>query len=196
MVRRNRKPSRPKRRVPRSISNNEIILHRRSVGSVAKTASDTGYAYNLNLSDFNASDILSLFSEYKIISMKVTHLLVTSPNAVASFPRLHIAPRGFSVTNPISRAEVLQYNGLSEFQFGPTAIRHTRRFVPYVWTDVVTTASGTGKRVDRSPWIATDSDTVRHNYAVTWIDRYNTTTDNTHTIELLIDVVLAVRGPR
>jgi hypothetical protein len=184
-----------KSRVPRSLADQQIVLHRRVIETVTKAAADAGYAYSLTLSDLNASDILSLFSEYKITSVTATHQLVNAPNNNATFPRLHIAPRGFSVTNPVNRNEVLQYNGLQQFQFGPAAISYKHKYVPYVWIDAVSTA-GTGKEVVRSPWIATDSDTVRHNYAVTWMDRYNTTTDPTHTIELLLDVVLIARKPR
>jgi hypothetical protein len=184
-----------KPRVPKSLADQQILLHRRVVSSVAKAAADGGFAYSITLSDLNASDILSLFSEYKIVSIVATHQLVNAPNNNATFPRLHIAPRGFSVTNPTSRNEVLQYNGLQQYQFGPAAISYKHKFVPYVWVDAVSTA-GTGKEVVQSPWLATDSDTVRHNYAVTWMDRYNTTTDPTHTVELLLDVVLIARRPR
>jgi hypothetical protein len=181
-------------RVPRPPNKQQLTLHRRSVATVTKLAGDTGYAYFVLLSDFNSSDIVSLFSEYKILSIKATHQLVNAPNNNATFPRLHIAPRGFSNVNPVSRAETLQYNGLDQFQFGPAAISHTGTYKPYVWLDAVGTT--TGKNVVQSPWLGTDNDTVRHNYAVTWMDRYNTTTDPTHTIELLLDVVIVVRGPR
>ncbi len=184
-----------KPRVPRSLAQQQIVLHRRTVSTVTKAAGDTGYAYSITLADLNSSDILSLFSEYRIDSITAHHQLVNAPNNNATFPRLHIAPRGFSTTNPSNRAEVLQYNGLQQYQFGPAAISYKDTFKPYVWLDAVSTA-GTGKEVKVSPWIATDSDTVRHNYAVTWIDRYNTTTDPTHTIELLLDVVLTARKPR
>lgn len=183
-------------KIPRGVSSREITLHRRYVSTVTKAAADTGYAYSIQLSDFNSSDIVSLFSEYKIKTVKVAFQLVNAPNNNATFPRLHIAHRGFSNTNPTSRAEVLQYNGLKQYQYGPAAITSVHTFKPYVWRDTTTTAGGTGKEVVASPWIATDSDTVRHNYCVTWIDRYNTTSDPTHTIETLVDIVVVARNPR
>lgn len=54
-----------KSRVPRSLADQQIVLHRRVIQTVTKAAADAGYAYSLTLSDLNASDILSLFSEYK-----------------------------------------------------------------------------------------------------------------------------------
>lgn len=185
-----------KMKIKKAVSANSIVLHRRYVSTIAKTASDAGYAYSLDLSLFNASDILSLFSEYRIKQVKISFQLVNAPNNNASFPRLHIAHRGFSNVNPTSRNEVLQYNGLKQYQYGPANIAAVYTFKPYVWRDTVTTASGTGKEIVVSPWIATDSDTVRHNYCVTWMDRYNSTTDNTHTIETLVDIVVEARGPR
>ncbi len=190
-----KRPLPKKSKVPRPMAEQQIMLHRRVISTIAKTAGDTGYAYSITLSDLNASDILSLFSEYKIVSVVARHQLVNAPNNNATFPRLHIAPRGFSVTNPTSRNEVLQYNNLRQYQFGPANISYGQTFAPYVWVDAVAT-SGTGKEVVKSPWLATDSDTVRHNYAVTWIDRYNSTSDPTHTIELLLDVTLIARRPR
>jgi hypothetical protein len=165
------------------------------VFAVGKSASDTGVASSIDLSGLNSSDIISLFSEYRILSVTVNHMLVSAPNnASASFPRLHIAPRGFSNTTPISRNEVLQYNGVKMYQYGPANLEFKQTFTPYVWLDAV--GGATGKKLVKSPWIATDSDLVRHNTAVLWIDRYNTTTDNFHTLEAVIDVVLECRGPR
>lgn len=189
------KSSKMIRRKP-SVSTQHIVLHRRSVNTIAKAAADKGEAYVLDLSAFNASDILSLFSEYRILSVTATHQLVNAPNNNATFPRLHIAQRGFSNVAPTSRNEVLQYNGLKMYQFGPANISYKQKFKPYVWLDAVNSVTGSGKRVIASPWIATDSDTVRHNFAVTWFDRYNTTTDPTHTLELILDVVIEARGPR
>lgn len=183
------------RRKP-SADTRRIVLHRRSVNVIAKNSADYGAAYVLDLSAFNSSDILSLFSEYRILSVTATHQLVNAPNNNASFPRLHIAQRGFSNVAPTSRNEVLQYNGLKMYQFGPANISVKQKFKPYVWLDAVNSVTGTGKRIIASPWIATDSDTVRHNFAVVWYDRYNTTTDPTHTLELILDIVIEARGPR
>jgi hypothetical protein len=183
---------RPK--VPRDLSRQSITLHRRGVFSVPKPAADGGATAVVELSSLNASDILSLFSEYRILSVTSTYQLVNAPNNNASFPRLHIAPRGFSNTSPLNRAEVLQYNGVKMYQFGPANIATKYTHIPYVWLDAVGTS--TGKQIVRSPWLATDSDTVKHNFAVNWIDRYNSTSDPTHTLEVILDVVLEARGPR
>lgn len=180
--------------VPRDLSRQAITLHRRGIFAVPKPTNDGGATAVVELSTLNASDILSLFSEYRILSVVSTYQLVNAPNNNASFPRLHIAPRGFSNVAPINRAEVLQYNGVKMHQFGPANISVKHKFVPYVWLDAVGTS--TGKQIVKSPWLATDSDTVKHNFAVNWIDRYNSTSDPTHTLEVILDVVLEARGPR
>jgi hypothetical protein len=181
-------------KVPRDLSRQTITLHRRNIFAIAKPTSDGGGFAFIQLSSLNASDITSLFSEYRILSVTSTYQLVNAPNNNASFPRIHIAPRGFSNATPINRAEVLQYNGVKMHQFGPANISVKYTHIPYVWLDAV--GPVTGKQVVRSPWLATDSDTVNHNFAVNWIDRYNSTTDPTHTLEVVLDVVLEARGPR
>lgn len=178
----------------RDLSRQSITLHRRGIFAVPKPTTDGGATAVIELSTLNSSDILSLFSEYRILSVVSTYQLVNAPNNNASFPRLHIAPRGFSNTAPINRNEVLQYNGVKMHQFGPANISVTHKFVPYVWLDAVGTS--VGKQIVQSPWLATDSDTVKHNFAVNWIDRYNSTSDPTHTLEVILDVILEARGPR
>jgi hypothetical protein len=181
-------------RGPRSLAQQSITLHRRAIFTVGKAAADQGSASFLTLNTFPASDIVSLFSEYRVKSVKLTHQLVNAPNNNASFPRLHIAPRGFSNVAPSTRDEVLQYNGVEMYQYGPANITFARTYKPYVWLDAVGTT--TGKQVVVSPWIATDTGDVRHNIAVLWLDRYNSTSDPTHTIEVVLDVVIEARGPR
>lgn len=183
---------RPK--VPRDLSRQAITLHRRGIFAVPKPTSDGGATAVVELSTLYSSDVASLFSEYRILSVTSTYQLVNAPNNNATFPRLHIAPRGFSNTAPANRDEVLQYNGVKMYQFGPAniAVKHT--FVPYVWLDAVGTT--TGRQIVRSPWLSTESTTVKHNFAVNWIDRYNSTSDPTHTLEVVLDVVLEARGPR
>lgn len=191
-----RKHNKMTRHVPvaRNLSNQSITLHRRQIFALGKGTTDGGGTSLIRLSSLNASDILSLFSEYRILSATVTHQLVNAPNNNASFPRLHIAPRGFTNTSPANRDEVLQYNGVKMYQFGPANISVVYKYKPYVWLDAVGTS--TGKQVVASPWLATDSDSVAHNLAVFWMDRYNSTSDPTHTIEVVLDVVLEARGPR
>lgn len=187
-----------RRRVSPKVSRNingcqGIIVERQLIQNIPKVASDTGNFRSYNLSQFPDADIVSLFQEYRIKSVTLTWMLVNAPNNNASFPTLYVAPQHiFTGSPPANRDEVIQYRGIQTYQYGPSRIVYKRKFIPFVPLD----ASTTGKKFVSSPWLSTTTDTVPHYTDVEWISRYNSTTDPTHTIELLAHAVIECRHTR
>jgi hypothetical protein len=180
-----------KTRVPKN--SNSIVVQRKWTVPIAKSASDSGFFRSFKLSDFPNTDIASLFTEYKISKLKIQYLLVNAPNNNATFPTLYIAPQHYSSgTFPSSRDEVIQYRNSSLYQFGPSNVLSTFNFKPMVPMD----ANTTGKRFVRSPWLSTTDFTVPHYTNVEWISRYNSTTDPTHTIDLVVTATVLCKGTR
>lgn len=170
-----------------------IVVQRKWTVPVTKSTSDSGFYRSFKLSDFPNTDIASLFSEYKITKLKIQYLLVNAPNNNATFPTLYIAPQCFqSGVFPSSRDEVIQYRKSSLFQFGPANVITSYNFKPMVPID----ASSTGKHFVKSPWLSTTDFTVPHYVCVEWLSRYNSTTDPTHSIELVVSATVLCRGTR
>lgn len=180
-------------RVPRSINSSSIVVERQLIQAVVKSASDSGNFRAYALSGFPDADIVSMFQEYRIRSIKLTWMLVNAPNNNSSFPTLYVAPQHiFTGSSPTSRDEVIQYRGVKTHQFGPSNITYTHKYVPYVPLD----ASTSGKNFVPSPWLSTTTDAVPHYTDVEWISRYNSTSDPTHTIELLAHAIIDCRHTR
>lgn len=192
MPRNKRKQIQPKAKdlVPGTV----VTLHRRRIVALTKSASDSGQGYSFRLTDFADADIISLFQMYKITSVRLTFRLVNAPNNNATFPTLHLAPNNFSDVTPTSIDEVRQYNNLSVYQFGPSKVQYSRTFTPSQLVDLVGTTAGRG--VMPPTWTAITNDTVIHLCAVWWLQRFNTTSDPTHTIELDTDITVQCKGPR
>lgn len=174
------------------------VFHRVDTITLPKVASDSGNALWKTLSDFASSDIVSLYSMYKITNVKLTFRLVNAPNNNATFPTLWIAPRQYSTVAPTSLDEVQQYNGVRSFQFGPNNVSYTQNFKPAVTT--ITKTNGTAKEGLTFPgsehYISTDNDIATYIFAVYWLQRYSSGTDPTHTIELDYDITLSCKAPR
>lgn len=172
---------------------NVVKFNRENVATITKVATDSGQFRSVTLSQFVATDVISVFQDYRILKLTASYVLVNAPNNNASFPTLFLAPQhiasGFA---PASRDEVLQYKGVKHYQFGPTAVRHDRAFDVYVPMD----ANATGKAFVKSPWLSVATDTVPHYFSGEWISRYNTTADPTHTLELILSAVIECRGIR
>lgn len=164
------------------------------VGTVGKSVNDTGLYQSFKLSDFPTSDVVSLYSDYKILKFIVTYRLVSQPNNNSNFPTLYIAPQHVaSGTAPTSRDEVVQFKGVTSYQFGPSTMSYTRVFKPHMWLD---STGVTLRAVIPGTWCSTTSDTVPNFSHVYWLSRYNSAIDNSHTIELEVKAVIATRGTR
>lgn len=180
-------------RLADSPSMRHIVVERQIIQTVAKAASDSGNYRAYALSGFPDADIVSMFQEYRIKRIKLSWVLVNAPNNNASFPTVYVAPQHiFTGSVPTSRDEVIQYRGIDNYQFGPCNLTYSRSFVPHVAID----ASTSGRKFEPSPWLSTVTDTVPHYTNVEWISRYNTTTDPTHTVELIAHAIIECRGTR
>jgi hypothetical protein len=177
-------------KVPRNI----IKFQREFIVTRGKTASDTGTYLGFSLSQFNDSDIVSLFTEYRITSLELMWVLVNAPNNNANFPTLYVAPQHISIspTAPSTRDEVIQYQGIRTHQFGPSNLVYRQTYTPWVPIDVNTV----GRKFEKSPWLSVLSDTMPHYVAVDWLSRYNSAPDSSHTIELVIRAQIECRGVR
>jgi len=164
--------------------------------TLPKSASDSGNALWTTLSSFTSSDIVSLFSFYKVTNIKCVFRLVNAPNNNATFPTLWIAPRQFSTAPPSSLDEVQQYNGVKSHQFCPANLKFEANYKPSMQLSTRTaTGVGNGSTVP-CDWISTDLDTVALFFAVFWIQRYNTAPDSSHTLEIDYTLTVAVKQPR
>lgn len=168
------------------------VIQRKLVVSVGKAATDTGIFRAIALNDFpGASDLFSLYQDYKLLSLSYKYVCVT-PNAAANFPTLYIAPAHFAKgISPSSRDEVLQYKNAKSFQYAPGNLSSpTYTFKPYVRVD-----GDGGFVMTPSPWLSTSTLTTQHLSQVEWHSRYSTLDPNT-TIDCVITVRVAVRGCR
>lgn len=190
---------RRKRSVDRGII---LTIPRTTITSVAKaaTTAGTGLFLTHSLNNFpGVGDITSLFQEFKIQSIRLTFRLVNAPNNNAAFPTLYIAPQRFSFvqpsTVPTSAADVWQFKGMKTYQFGPTNLSFSQTYMPHYSLNVNNQALAQGE-VRKASWLAAGANSVNHASAVYWIDRYDTPTNNSHTIELETVMVLKCRGPK
>lgn len=179
-----------------------LTVPRTSITSVAKaaTTAGTGLFLTHSLNNFpGVGDITSLFQEFKIQSIKLTFRLVNAPNNNAAFPTLYIAPQRFSFvqpgTVPTSVQDVWQFKDLKTYQFGPTALSFSHTYMPHYSLDVNNQALSTGE-VRKAGWLGAAANAVNHASAVYWIDRYDTPTNNSHTIELETVLVIKCRGTK
>lgn len=159
-------------------------VERTLVNTVAKITTDTGRYNSFRLVDYpSVSEFTSLFQFYRIKRVQVRYMLVSAPNNNATFPTLYIGPQAFSTTGvPFSREEVLQYQGVKTFQFGPANLVKTISCVPFVTRDIGNQVGG-GELV-HSPWLSTANASIQHIAFVDWISRYNSVADSTHTIDI------------
>jgi len=179
--------------IPKAIQSRVHVINRMWTGNVTKSATDNGAYRSVALGVFPISDITSLFAEYKIAKLEFSYILVNAPNNNANFPALYAAPQHYlSAGSPVSRDEVTQYQGVKLYQFGPAAVRANFSYTPVV--QLITAGVGTSNVV--SPWLNTASSNVPHLTNVEWFDRYNSTSDPTHTIQLVIRATILCRGTR
>jgi hypothetical protein len=173
-----------------------ITLRRGGFFSPAKIAGDTGAYRSFKLSDFTAgSDIVSAFKYYRVVQVSYKYILVNAPNNNATFPTLLVANQDFAYSGaPGSLDEVLQFTGCESHQFGPSNITKVVTRKPTMSLDVGASA-GAGNIVPAG-WISTANNAVPHFGVVDWIRRYNTTTDPTHTLDLLVDIEVECKGSR
>lgn len=170
-----------------------VVIERELIATITKVAADSGLYRSFGLNQFPDSDIVSMFQEYRIKSIKLTWMLVNAPNNNADFPTLYTAPQHyFAGIPPTSRDEVVQFRGVKHVQFGPATVMHSEVYKPFVPID----ANVSGKKFVASPWISTVTDNVPHYTSIEWISRYNSTSSPTHTLELVAHAVIEARHTR
>lgn len=169
-------------------------ITRMFASNVVKTATDSGVFRSYNLATFPTSDIISLYQDYRIKSVRLDYLLVNAPNNNADFPTLYIAPAHFNVggVSPANRDEVLQYKGVKVIQFGPARVQASFTFKPFIQMN----ATGSGIVNSQPMWLNTQTSATPHLVSVEWIDRYNSTSSPTHTIQLNVTVEVECKGTR
>jgi len=169
------------------------VIQRVWNGVITKSATDAGSYRSVALGVFPYSDLASLYTEYRITNLEFHYLLVNAPNNNASFPTLYTAPNMFlSAGGAANRDEVTQYQGVKVYQYGPSSVHAIFNYTPIV--QLITAGVGTSNV--RSPWLNTASSNVPHLTNVEWIDRYNSTSDPTHTLQLTIKATIECRGTR
>lgn len=174
-------------------SSNSTKLTRVTTFNLLKLSADSGTYRSVNLSSVPSSDIQSLFQKYRIVRITTVYTLVNAPNNNADFPTLYVAPQEYSnLTSVGSRDEVLQFRGFKQFQFGPSKMEFRHSWVPKVFANV----DGPGKVVTVSPWLSTTTPATPHMSNIEWLDRYNSTTSNTHTIQLTLILDIEAVGTR
>jgi len=164
---------------------------------LAKFAGDVGFYTAYQLSQFpGISDIRSLYTDYRVKSLRLTFNLINAPNNNASFPTLIIAPQHYNgalgTVSVGSRDEISQFKGVRVFQFGPSRVSYTQSFKP--WVSMA--GAGAGLMPIACPWINTINDDVKLVTNGYWLARYNTGSDPTHTIELTVSAVIECRGTK
>lgn len=178
--------------VPRPMPNSVSVIQRRVVSDIVKGSGsvDSGLYRNVTLASFPTSDISSLFTDYKFVSIEVTYQLYTQPNNNANFPTLFVAPQHLinTLTPPANRDEVLQFRDVKTHQFGPSALSVKHRYKPFIKT-------GDGL-IYRAPWISVANTTVAHMFNVEFLSKYNLATDNSHTIQLNVLATILCRRTR
>lgn len=174
----------------------EITVHRRNNFALAKTATDSGRLLSTTLNDYSAAELRSVFQLYKIESVRVTWTLVNGPNNNANFPTLHLAPQNFSFIIPPSLNEMMQYDKLTVFQFGPSRMQYSRVFKPALLLDASASA-GTGQVIAPGLTSFVSTENVNTNFILGsfWLQRYSNV-DTTHTIEITLDATLKFKGIR
>lgn len=191
-----RRRSRNKRRYSCPPKNQIKSVERRYVASIPKVTSDTGAYNSIIATTFpGSSDFPSLFQYYRIKKLRYTYMLVNAPNNNANFPTLYIAPQSVLASGtPLTRDEVLQYQGVKTHQFGPSNLKVSYDFVPHCNRDIQQNLSG-GEMVT-APFLNAGNLTIAHFTNVYWLSRYNSTTDSTHTLDLEITAWFELKGTR
>jgi hypothetical protein len=181
---------RSRRRFRRKAANTSII-HRYLSANIVKFAADSGLYRSYSMALFPSSDVTNLFQEYRIKWVELTYQLYNQLNNNSSFPTLFIAPQDWNnnAGTPSSITEVQQFQGIKTFQFGPANPTATYRFTPTVFV-------GGEKLLHKSPWLSVSADTVQHMTSVEWLQRYNSTSDPTHTIQLSAKICVELRKTR
>lgn len=171
-------------------------VSRALIATIPKVASDTGSFRRITIADFVGSlDILTMYEAYKIRKVEYKYFLVSGPNNNATFPTLLVAPQAYvTAGTPVNLDEVLQYQKVRQYQFGPSNLTYTLAVTPKISLDVANSV-GMGC-ITQNQWIGTNNNSVLHMTTVDWLRRYNSTTDSTHTIDLQIRVWVDLRGPR
>jgi len=167
------------------------IIHRFLTNNIAKFTGDSGIYRAWSLSDFPSSDVISLFQEYRVKWVELTYQLYAQPNNNSNFPTLFTAPQKWnnSAGTPSSIQEVQQFQNVVTHQFGPATMTRVFRFKPFAFI-------GGEKLLATSPWLSVSADTVKHMTNVEWLQRYNSATDNSHTIQLSARLCVELRKTR
>jgi hypothetical protein len=163
------------------------------VSTLARPATDSGTYRSVTLSSLPGSaDITSLFQYYTITKVRYDYVLINAPNNNANFPTIYFAPQHISSTGtPLSRDEVLQFNGVKEYQFGPSNLKASIVVKPKFQYDV----GGVNAAVEGSGYCSNAASTVPFITIVDWISRYSAV-DPTHTIDLVVRVWLRAKLTR
>jgi hypothetical protein len=164
--------------------------------AIGKTAADTGRVLSTTLNDYSASELQSVFQLYKISKIKATWTLINAPNNNANFPTLHLAPQNFTFITPASLNEMLQYDKLKIFQFGPSRVQYSHTFTPACLLDASASA-GTGQVIMPGgvPFLSTTNVNLNFVFGSYWLSRYSNV-DVTHTVELTLDATIKLKGTR
>jgi hypothetical protein len=121
--------------------------------------------------------------------------MFTQPNDLTQTPTLYIAPQNYSASGvPANREEVLQFQGVRAFQFGPAHISTVISRKPVVFRDIGNQVSG--GEIAPAPYLSTTNALNQHLGFVYWISRYNTTTGVNPTLDLEYTIHLDCKGTR
>lgn len=193
---RNRRSRKGRRGIRSKLPGAEITVHRRFLFAIGKTAADTGRVLSTTLNDYSASELQSVFQLYKISKIKATWTLVNAPNNNANFPTLHLAPQNFTFITPASLTEMLQYDKLKIFQFGPNRVQYSHTFTPACLLEASASA-GTGQVIMPGgvPFLSTNNINSNFIFGSYWLARYSNV-DVTHTVELTLDATIKLKGTR
>lgn len=181
-----------KARVPRNV-NSIQSLTKTVVSTLTRPATDSGTYRSVTLSSLPGSaDITSLFQYYTITKVQYDYILINAPNNNANFPTLYVAPQHIASTGaPLSRDEVLQFNGIKEYQFGPSNLKCSITVKPKIQFD----ANGTNAAVEGVGWCSNAASSIPFITIVDWLTRYSVV-DPTHTIDLVVRVWLKAKLTR
>lgn len=173
-----------------------VGVERRLVNTITKIATDTGAYNSYRLVDYpSQSEFGSLFNQYKITKVEVKFILVGAPNNNAMFPTLYIAPQDYQTTGvPSSRDEVLQFQGAKTHQFGPSNLVFTMSRVPTITRDIGNQVSG--GEIAPAQWLNAINTSNQHLGFVWWLSRYNSVSDNTHTLDIEYSITISAKRTR
>jgi hypothetical protein len=181
-----------KARIPRNVNAIQSLC-KTVVSTLTRPAADSGTYRSVTLSSLPGSaDITSLFQYFTVTKVQYDYVLINAPNNNANFPTLYVAPQHITSTGtPLSRDEVLQFNGVREYQFGPSNLKYSITVKPKIQFD----AGGINASVEGTGYCSNAAAAMPFITVVDWLTRYSVA-DPTHTIDLVTRVWLRAKLTR